>query len=823
MNTQRKQRITRVILGILAVLTLSGQILEAERAPKLPAPTMTLRDQRVLSLVAGGAAERAGVRVGDIICMVGSMEVTPARGARALLKRFETGDEIRLTLLRDGQSLRVSFIAPAATQIDILWRYAIAGVGILTVLIGIVTYYKKPRQLTLIFAGVCFSMGYLVQIPYVPPLEWMLLARDVFLDGLSFLFPPLFVHLFLLFPFRHAILERRPRFPFLLYLPSLLMIFVFQSTQYLLPGFYRDHSLYELSHMSAVAVWVAGIGGGLWLFVRSYRRARSEILRAKVRVVLWGTALGLLPIVLVLIEHQLRPERTVPGERLAGLSIVLIPLSFGYAIVRHGIFDATHIVRRSLGFTVLAALILVTYFGAYLMLRELLTPWRQISPLWISFLSMLAVGVALLMVQGHLQALFRKAGGTERRDHHRFHYDLVQALSGLRDREPLVRVITEFTGEALSSRRVAFFEAIDGGSLEATYLDGVRIQDLCRHRISSNLSRKLEGITEPIDRGDLETDLPFGYMSPSDHEIFQALNTQVIVPLRSKEALRGLLFVGDQMLGEPFTADDLRLAETVATEGNIALENSVLQERAKEGDQWRREVDVARDLQERLLPNQMPQVESLEISGFSIPAKGVGGDYFDCFRTPWGEIVLAIGDASGKWVSGAILMANLQGLVKGESNRREGPAKIVGRINRRFSEMNKPERYITFCLARIDPLTGVVAYCNAGHPSMLLVRAGGDIEELTLGGLPLGIRSHANYIGGSSVMHAGDLLLLYTDGITERQRGEELFGEERLQKIILKHQRLSARALQELVLATVQDFAPTPLDDDTTLLLVKML
>jgi sigma-B regulation protein RsbU (phosphoserine phosphatase) len=219
----------------------------------------------------------------------------------------------------------------------------------------------------------------------------------------------------------------------------------------------------------------------------------------------------------------------------------------------------------------------------------------------------------------------------------------------------------------------------------------------------------------------------------------------------------------------------------------------------------------------------MPEIESLEISGFSIPARGVGGDYYDCFKTHWNEVVMAIGDVSGKWVSGAILMANLQALVKSACTRRDPPAEIVASINRRLCEMNKPDRYITFCLARIDPLTGVLSYCNAGHPSLLLIRAGGNVEELEQGGLPLGIRSHAVYAGGSTIMRAGDILLLYTDGITERQRGESMFGEERLREIVRRHKRLSARAVQETVLAAVRDFAPTPLDDDTTLLLIKML
>ena len=106
---------------------------------------------------------------------------------------------------------------------------------------------------------------------------------------------------------------------------------------------------------------------------------------------------------------------------------------------------------------------------------------------------------------------------------------------------------------------------------------------------------------------------------------------------------------------------------------------------------------------------------------------------------------------------------------------------------------------------------------------MLLVRANGEIEQLAMGGLPLGIRPQATYQGGRTVMRAGDLVLLYTDGITERRRDESMFGEKRLLDLIRANRRMRAGALKETILSEVRNFADTPLDDDTTLLLVKML
>jgi len=821
-------QLTRWILGLVVLLTLAGQILEAERAPQAPDLTMALRDNRVMSVAPGGAAERAGIRPGDLIVGVGAESVSASRSAARLLAYRAPGDTVRIALLRGGrpaetaEQREVTFVPTRPPRADLLWRLALAAVGAATILVGFLVFHRKPREISLIFAGVCYGLGYLVHPPYVPPVDPLPLVRDVLVETVSVFLPPLLVHLFLLFPFRQPILQRRPRLLFLLYVPSFLLMAFFQTLRLLAPRGEASGALVAVGQQLALIVWVVGCGTALWLFVRSYRRAQTETARAQVRVVLWGTVLGIFPAVFVLVLRQIRPDFAIPGDRLAVIAFVLVPLSFGYAIVRHGIFDATHLVRRSLVLAGGGGLLLLAYFGAYLLLESLLLPW-QVSKLLISFLSMLVAGILFWLIQGRLRALLRRAAGEEHREQHQLLHDLGQELRGVEDRGEVVRIMTGILREALRSERVAFGEWVENGGFDVAYVEGLRSDQVDSLRPSRNLALALAAVTEPIDRGDLEMDLPFGYLSPGDQGVLAALSVEMIVPVRATHGIAGVFLVGRQTLGGPFDAEDRRMAETIVTEGGIALENATLLDRVRREEQLRREVDSAGDLQRRLLPAQLPQVDSFEISGFSIPAQGVGGDYYDCFRTQWGEIVLAIGDAAGKSVSGAILMANLQGLVKSEAQRRDPPQEIVARINRRLCEMRKPDRYVTFCLARIDPLTGILAYSNAGHPSLLLVRADGETEELCFGGLPLGIRPQARYDGGSTYMRAGDVLLAYTDGISERQRGEELFGVTRLREIARAHRRRSARALQEAILAAVRDFAATPLDDDTTLLLVKML
>jgi sigma-B regulation protein RsbU (phosphoserine phosphatase) len=818
-------RMGRPLAAALAVVTLAGQVLELEQAADFPQVAMTLRESRVVSIQPGGSADRAGLRAGDRLLAVAGRDLTWAEDALALLKRLRAGEPTVLRVRRDADVLELAYTPLPPDRMVLLWRFALAGVGIGTLLVGVLVFLKKPRPLTLVFGSICYAIGYLVHPPFVPPAAGLLVVRKLILLAATLGLPPLLVHLFLRFPLRHPLLERHQRRIGWLYAPSLaLLAFAVGTAWFVPPQLLEGHWSSVAVEIGATLLWVVGIAIAITLFVQSYRHARSWTSRQKIRVILWGTILGTLPVAVLLATHQISPQLQIPGDRLAVLSIILIPLSFGYAIVRHGVFDLTLLVRRSLAFTLLAALLVLVYFVVQTALRGLFPGVAEGSPLWSSFISLVAVALLLLPAYRGLQGLVENRDGSLHREKEDLLYEFGAALHGLLDRGALVRLISDSMAEALGANRIAFFELSAEGALVACYLSGTPPERVARWHLSPAMSRRIAHVPGPLDRGDLDTELPFGYLAPADQETLDALDTRLLVPLRAGEALNGFVLAGEPATGEAFSARGVRLAETIAAEGSLALQNSLLQQRAIEEEHLRHEVELARDLQERLLPAHLPQVESLELSGYSTPCEGVGGDYYDGFLTPRGDVLLAIGDVSGKGVPGAILMANVQGLVKVEGMREEEPGRIVERINRQLCEMEKPERFVTFCLARIDPRAGRLAYCNAGHTRPLLARADGGIEELSLGGFPLGIGADAVYEGGEVSLQAGDVLLLYTDGITERYRPDgEPFGLERLEALLRNGRRLSARALQDTILGEVREFSPSPLDDDTTLLVAKLL
>jgi len=826
MDSSHPYRWSRLLFGALATFILCGQILEAERASECPSLSMTLKDTEVASVEPGGTAASAGLRPRDTIVRIGEREIPPTWEAGAFLRAYSPGATIPLVVRREGALLALEYTPAPPTHLEVLERLTTAGAGIVTVLVGLLVYFKKPRGLTLIFASICLGMGHLVLPPFVPAVPWLLQLRTTVLEIFTLLIPPLFVHLFLLFPLRHPWLDRHSGLPLALYLPSAILLVFSLGTRLAAgagPGPPRSATILATA---APLLLVGGLATALVLFLQGYRRAQTETSRRKVRVVLWGTILGTLPVAILVTIYQLWPQARLPGIRLAALSIVLVPLSFGYAIVRHGVFDATLIVRRSLAFSVLGALLVLAYLGTQMILRAVLGPASAISPVGISFLSLIAAAGLYLPAKRGMRALLGGVLGPERRETLAWLRDFSQTLRAAQGRQEVVRRVTDFIGDALGAQRVAHFERTHDGAYRTAYVYGVPAADLAPLKLTPSLSRQLAQCSGPTDWADLESDLPYGYLSPADQRVLTACATELILPLRAG-GLDDLILVGRHVLGEPFSAEDLRLAESISGEARMALANALLEQRISEDERLNFEMHAARELQEGLLPRDLPQLESMEVSGFSVACEAVGGDCYDCFRTPAGKLLLAIGDVSGKGVPGAILAANLQAMVRTEGMRDRSCRDSVRELNRRLCEMQKPERYVTFCLIRIDPLTGAVEYCNAGHPSPLLARVDGRVEDLSLGGLPLGIRPQAAYEEGRAVLRAGDLLVLLTDGITERRRGQEThqeeFGRQRLQELVVRNRRLSARALQQAILGAVREFSPTPLDDDTTLLIVKML
>ena len=243
--------------------------------------------------------------------------------------------------------------------------------------------------------------------------------------------------------------------------------------------------------------------------------------------------------------------------------------------------------------------------------------------------------------------------------------------------------------------------------------------------------------------------------------------------------------------------------------------------RRREDAAERRELAEALKIQQRLLPQQVPQIDGWELAASWQPASGVGGDCFDTIRFSDSRLAITIADVVGKGIPAALLMSNLQAAVRAFASEAVEPQALCQQVNRILCGNIAEGRFISFFYCVLDAIGGVMVYSNAGHYLPMLVRADGTHERLGSGGPVLGVLSEAEYEQASIPLNAGDRIILFTDGLTEARNADgEEFGEERLLAAALADRGCSAPALQARLADAVASFTAGRLQDDATLIVL---
>jgi serine phosphatase RsbU (regulator of sigma subunit) len=291
------------------------------------------------------------------------------------------------------------------------------------------------------------------------------------------------------------------------------------------------------------------------------------------------------------------------------------------------------------------------------------------------------------------------------------------------------------------------------------------------------------------------------------------------------------LFRGFAVVDFPFGIPFLRVwlplpvwsQGTVALVISLILVNLLVLLEVAERLSLKGELEVAREIQLALLPRGTYSAADIDISGFTKPANTVGGDFYDVLPQANGRIVLTLGDVAGKGSPAALLMALLLAALRTLVEERLEPAALVARLNIQICRHSPASRFITLVYAVYDPATGGLTYVNAGQNPPLIRRRGGQFERLHGTGIALGLFEHADYIAAQTRLDPGDLLVFYSDGITEAEdpAGQPL-EESGLELLLERHAALSPSAIGAEVLAAVQAHARRArFTDDLTILTVK--
>jgi sigma-B regulation protein RsbU (phosphoserine phosphatase) len=318
----------------------------------------------------------------------------------------------------------------------------------------------------------------------------------------------------------------------------------------------------------------------------------------------------------------------------------------------------------------------------------------------------------------------------------------------------------------------------------------------------------------------------------AERENLRELNSQLLLPFGAKNELSGLISLSPKLSDSPYTPTDLRLLKSVAAQTGLALENSrltqVIVSEAAQKERINRELEIAREVQERLFPQELPKIEGLDYFGACRSALDVGGDYYDFIELPENKFGIAIGDISGKGIGASLMMASLQASLRGQAiHFKSDLAGLMKQINSLVYEASTSNRYATFFYAQYEPPTKKLSYVNAGHNPPFLIRRSGEVLRLEDGGAVVGMLPSmlVNYKQGEIELQTGDLLVGYTDGISEAMNPqEEEWSEDAMLERLKTVSEKSAVEILPFIVHCADEFASgAKQHDDMTMIVVKVI
>jgi sigma-B regulation protein RsbU (phosphoserine phosphatase) len=318
--------------------------------------------------------------------------------------------------------------------------------------------------------------------------------------------------------------------------------------------------------------------------------------------------------------------------------------------------------------------------------------------------------------------------------------------------------------------------------------------------------------------------LPSKKLKPSIVKLMKHNALQALIPLKLQNQTRGVLALGEKIRGDRYSDMDLEFLSSLGNLAIISLENARLFKEAIEKQKMEDELLIAREIQKRLLPSTLPEIDGFDIAGINLSSKQVGGDYYDFISLANKQYLVAIGDVSGKGTPASLLMANLQATIRALAPLGLPLSELTWRVNDLICDNTGIDRFITFFWGILDPPSGTFRYVNAGHNPPYVFRTDGSAERLDLGGLILGVmKTPRPYQEGEVPLRRGDVLVCFTDGVSEAMdsQGEE-YGEPRIEEVLREHLGGSPKEMVEAIVADVKRHAQnTAQSDDITLVALK--
>ncbi|MBE0642865.1 MAG: SpoIIE family protein phosphatase [Bacteroidetes bacterium] len=821
------------LMLVMALLQLPIGIFIQYTRPGLPwFPVEQLAEGiRIVPVVSVKGEPDSRFQPSDILLRVNDIKLDSAHYDTEEWTRFlanvHIGDTLHITLLREGAASSfmivldesMSQIRGKSVSLASLIVNNVSPVFLL--LIGYVVLLRRPRQrqVALFFMTLSVYALYMLSatnvsqhMPWWTILgEWRGLVAEISFS----LFLPMLLHFLLVFP-EEWFMKERPRLRMaLVYLPYLALA----ASGYLI----QEYALLDDFRVYATVVdfvYVITPILGLFILLGSRRRAAAPLTLRVIRVVRIGMlafAVGF--ILLILLNHlYVFYDFLVPGAiqlRIAALLLVTLalPVSFWYALLRYGFLDVHILFKRTTLYAILSTVVVLVFIVLFSFLDAAIDEFTTIDTLLVSVIVTAVIAIFVGLAKDWLEEMLNRRLFHDEYQRREALRKLSRELLNVLEPETLVRMLTD---ELRGILELEFVTAVewDGIGMGRT-LAGDRLPDELLARLTEQ-----PGLFSSVEKGTVlnVTSIPGG-------SALQQLNAFFCI--NAENGYRVCLLLGKKRSGRTLGNEELAELQALAEHATLGWKNAMLSEDMREKERIKQDVLIAQHIQTAMLPSRTPESEVFELAAITLPAREVGGDFYDYLPFSDGLLGLVVGDVSDKGVSAAMIMASTISTVRFAAEIEDSPRRILEVANRRLYRDTFRQMFSAVCFAILDERTLEMRFTNAGLPKPLLVREGeAFLIEWSENGshYPLGMLPETDYHEELLQLQPGDVLVLYTDGIIEstNERDDE-FGIRRLRDTVRATASKTAQEILFQIITEAQEHhGGTDQSDDVTMMVLRV-
>lgn len=784
------------------------------------------RERIITKIEDGSPASEAGLKVGDIITKINGHKLDKENSDMLKIRGNPiAGSKLFLTVKRDNKIKNIEIVRKLDPLFDrlitILFSLIMPFLMMAYIFVGLWGILKSSYSFEIILITmVCFTFGCIMYVPYSVTKVFTFISEYLYffeiknyLGFLALFAPSFWLYLFMNFPKKNKFCKEHK-------ILTLVLIFSWPIATMILGLLFRLSNISGFIFFSSSLILVFL---GIKILARALKQAKNILQKRQLRLILFGIKVGGLSIIsgwsFVLIFILLMKWFSflqwiiLPCFLITHIIGLIIPFTFLNSFFHRQLLETESALKRRMRYWVATLFLFFSYLIVIFVIVKLIIENFHLKDPSLIILFVLLTAITFYPLNTKLHTWLERKFYPEKTKYRENLKGYIKKLPGFIDATNLLKNFSDWIEETMGIKP-AFAFAIGKNNLE-----GVPFRVEQKNSIVKRIKHGSNFFWDEI------TDEYKKEINTQERNWAMSNGISITLPMISYGELVGTLNIGKKSNKEDFSGGDLEIFKEASDQTAQALQNIRLLADSLEKKRLDKELELAREIQSQLLPQEIPYVKGLNLYGKMKPCFEVGGDYFDIISIDENKAVLALGDVSGKGAGAALLMANLQAGIRSVLRFSCSLPDILFEINNIICENTSPAQFITFFIGIWDYKTRTFQYVNAGHNPPILIKADKSLTKLSSTGLILGVLPDSKFTSEKITLSYNDVLTIFTDGIEETFNSkQEEFGTDRIIQILEENIQKSPEHIANAIFLKLEEFSKgTPTHDDSTLIIAKVI